>query len=373
MSINVIERDTRPKTEPAQSEQKSVGNGDAMQQMLAATLKAMHSLLKLQSKEMQGQSAISEMSSNATDAILADYKTKMDEYMETRDTEHSTNEALKYLGWALTIASVALGFIIGGPGGLVVALTLAVLLTPGLASPSKNGDTSLLGSLLDNALEGMDASPATKGLIKLSVIAGLCLFAGGVGGAANAATKTAGSAFTAGRFLAVEAGAQGLASLNPTSDFAMIGADENDQNRKQIAQIASWVVNGIAMIATLGFAWKSGAAAKQSFEIFGSSNAGRAVTSAVNGSNTLLTAGKSGTEIYGGTVSLDIAEIQKGLAYIESTLTKQQGTTDMGQESMARRSKEYKGMVDEITSQANGYTTWNDGLYAAARAMANAI
>ena len=373
MSINVIEKDVRLKSDPVQQEQKSVSNGDAMQQMLAATLKAMHSLLKLQSKEMQGQSDISEMSSKATDTILKDYKVKMDEYMDTRDKERSTNDALKYLGWACAIASVALGFIVGGPAGMVVALGLAILLTPGLTSPSANGDTSILGSALDNALEDMDASPATKGAIKLSVIAGLCLFAGGVGGAAGAATRTAGSAFTTGRFLAIEAGVQGLSGLNPVQDLAMIGADENDQERKEIAQWVSFGVNLAASLAMAGFAFKTGAAAQQSFEIFGSSSAGRNVNSAVTGSTALLETGKSGTGIYAGTVSLDIAAIQEGLAYIESTLTKQNGTTELGQQNMARRSKEYKGMVEEITSQANDYTNWNDGLYASARALANGI
>ncbi len=361
------------KPEASEISEKSYSNADALQIMLTAMLKAMSSLLDLQAKEMKGQSEISKLSNQVSTEIIAEYKTQVEENAADMESKRTSDEVLKWFGIAATGLSLILGFVLGGPAGFAIALGLAVLLTPGLTSPSKNGDTSILGSALDGLLE--DASPEVRGTVKMATIIGLCVIAGGIGGAGQAATNTvstgtraAATTFTAARFTATQAAVQGLTGLNPTYDFAMIGADKNDQERKEIAQ---WVAMGVNIAASLGagaIAFKTPAVS--SYNIFGSSNSARAFSSTVMNTSALTDTGRGVATIHGGTIRLDIAENQEGIAETTSVITEQQGLQKLSQHQVSQRSKDYKSTVEESNAAANQYADWTTALYASANAIA---
>lgn len=350
--------------------ENSYSNADSLQIMLIAMLKAMSSLLNLQSKEMKGQSEISELSTSVSTAIIDDYKVQIEENYKLLEEQRNSDEVLKWFGWAATALSLVLGFVLGGPAGFVVALGLAALLTPGLTSPSKNGDSSILGKALDGILE--DASPEVRGLVKVVTIVALCVAAGGAGSlgqaAANAGGRVAASSFSSARYLAVEAGVQGLGGLNPVYDFAMIGADENDQKRKEIAQWVSLGVNIAAGIGTGFVAFKT--TPVRSYDVFGSTQGGRAFNSAVLTASALADGGKGAANIHGGKVRLDIADSQEGLALTNSIIVEQSGLQKLSQQQVSQRTKDYKSAVEEGNAAVNQYADWTTGLYATANAIA---
>ncbi|MBS0616249.1 MAG: hypothetical protein JSR58_06850 [Verrucomicrobia bacterium] len=358
--------------ESTQAGEQSYSNSDAMQIMLSAMLKAMSSLIQLQSKDMQGRSDISKISNDASMKTLESYKTQIEENAKALEEKRTSDDVLKWLGIAATVFSIVLGAVVGGPTGFVIALGLAALLTPGLTSPSKNGDTTLLGKALDDLfLE--DASPEVRGIVKMTTILVLCAATGKVGSMGQAATNVAGATTKAGTYWAVQAGVQGLSGLNPTYDLAMIGADKNDKDRKEIAQWVSMGVNLAAGLASMGVAYKTFVNNPQlrSFNVLGSEAQMETFNRTVLNTGAGVEAVKDGFQIDGGFTRLDIANNYEALANTSATMAMQTGMQKLAQGQVSHSAKEYKNTVERENAAVNQYADWTSALYASANAIAS--